>query len=185
MSEDLDPKKQKDGNNNTPVLNRIVYPAGKMIIEQGEDGYRAYYLDTGRVEVLVQEGDHQLKVSELKSGDIFGEMALINQEPRSASIRAIETCTVTVISNAEIEERVDNLDDKAIRALIKVLVQRLGSATKAQMTHYKSLADFQDRITGIVERVDDHIDEGNRDNFREEVEPLLDQLQSILDKYKR
>ncbi len=183
MENDLDPREFK-GDQKNKILNRIVYPPGKTIIKQGDEAYRAYYIEKGVVEVIIEDGHHELKVSELVAGDIFGEMALINEEPRSATVRAVETCTLSVVSKAEIEKRVEKLEDRAIRALIKVLVRRLDAATKSQMIHYKGLADFQDRITGIVDRVDLGISDKKRDAFREEINPLLDKVQAILDKYQ-
>ena len=71
------------------ILNREVYYKGQIVIEQGAEGYHAFYIEKGRVEVLVHDGMHQVRVSELGPGEIFGEMALIEQEARSATIRAL------------------------------------------------------------------------------------------------
>ena len=181
--DDLDPRKSL-----TPgaqrVLSREVFYPGKTIIRQGDESYRAYYIEKGRVEVLVKDGPHQLKISELGPGDIFGEMALITHEPRSATVRATEECVLTVISRDEIEGKIDSIQDCAIRALINVLAQRLRDTTRGQLDQYKNLSDFQDRVTGIVDRVDIGISEADRRTFRAEVMPLLDDLQRVLDKYQ-
>ncbi|MCC7305912.1 MAG: cyclic nucleotide-binding domain-containing protein [Alphaproteobacteria bacterium] len=181
---DLDPRKGLNPRDQR-VLNREVYYKGQNIVSQGDDGYRAYYIEKGRVEVLVKEDGHQLKVTEMGAGDIFGEMALITREGRSATVRALEETTLTVISRDEVEGKIGNIRDPAIRALINVLAERLRSTTKGQMTHYKSLAEFQDRVTGIVDAVHDGIDAKNRDAFRNEVTPLLEDLQKVLDRYHR
>ncbi len=179
----LDPRTTMDPKN-PRVLNREVHYKGKHIIHQGDTGHRAYYIERGRVEILVQDGPHQLKIAEMGPGDIFGEMALITKEARSASVRALDECVVTVISLEEIEGKIKRIDDVAIRALINVLAGRLKNSTQGQMRQYKSLAEFQDRVTGIVEDVHEGIDEKHRDTFRADVTPLLNDLQKVLDRYK-
>jgi CRP/FNR family cyclic AMP-dependent transcriptional regulator len=181
--EDLDPRKSMDPKN-PKILNREVHYKGKIIIHQGDVGHRAYYIERGRVEILLKDGAHQLRVAEMGPGDIFGEMALITKEARSASVRAIDECVLTVISLEEVEGKIKRIHDPAIRALINVLAERLRSSTKGQMNQYKSLAEFQDRVTGIVEGVHEGIDAKHRDAFRAEVTPLLDDLQKILDRYQ-
>lgn len=179
----LNPRKTINGLN-SKVLTREVYYAGKPIIEQGDDGGRAFYIEEGEVEVIVRDGPHELKVAQLGPGDIFGEMSLINHEPRSATVRCLTNTAVTIISRDEIEGKINRIDDEAIRALINVLSERLSTATRGQLDHYRNLAEFQDKIAGIVHRVSEGIDVKQRDKFRTEVEPLLDDLQKILDRYK-
>ncbi|MCB1532334.1 MAG: cyclic nucleotide-binding domain-containing protein [Alphaproteobacteria bacterium] len=182
MSDDLNPK--NSGKSQT-VLNRQVYYKGDEIIRQGDIGQRAFYIEDGAVEVYIHEGATKLKVASLKSGDIFGEMALITHDPRSATVIATQTSTITIIEHKEIEGRIEAMKDGAIKALIRVLVDRLKEATRGQLAHYKNLEDFQDRITGVVDRVELGIDSSKSEQFRKEVNPLLDQLQEILDRYHK
>lgn len=183
MGKDLDPRENMS-KSKPKLLNRITYPAGKTIIKQGDEGVRAYYIESGSVEILIEDGHHQLRVSELKAGDIFGEMALINKEARSATVRALEPVVLTVISSKEFEKRLEKVSDRAMKALTRVLVQRLRTTTKGQMEQYKQLTGFQDRICGIVDKVGSGIKQQNKDAFREEVTPLLDDLQAMLERYK-
>jgi CRP-like cAMP-binding protein len=182
--DDLDPRRQEQDKNNPKILNREVYFKGKTIIAQGDTAYRAFYIEKGRVEVIGEEDGVSVKIAELGPGDIFGEMGLIEHRPRTATVRAMDDVTVTVISRDEIEGKIKRIDDKAIRALINLLIERLRVTTKGQVQQYKTLSEFQDRITGIVDRVDGGIDESKRSKFRDEVMPLLSDLQDILDRYQ-
>ncbi len=183
--DDLNPRNNPE--TRAKILHREVFFKGKTIIDQGDTGVRAYYIERGRVEILVHDKDskHQLKVAEMGPGDIFGEMALITHARRSATVRAIEDCTLTVISRDEIEGKIKRIDDKAIRTLINVMAERLRTATKNQLTHYSTLTDFQDRVTGVVDSVKSGIDPKARDAFSNEVTPLLDELQKVLERYQR
>lgn len=165
------------------VLNRNVYYKGQPIIEQGADGNRAFYIEKGAVEIVVREGQHEIRVGLLGPGEIFGEMALIGHEQRSATARAMEETTLTVISGHDLEDRVNQITDKAVVALIKQFIRRLRTANDGQMKHYRNLVDFQDRIAGFVEMTAHGIEKSSQAQFREEVGPVLDQLDEILKKY--
>ncbi|MCB9989922.1 MAG: cyclic nucleotide-binding domain-containing protein [Rhodospirillales bacterium] len=183
MYTDLDPR-QTLHHHLPRVLNREVYYAGQPIIEQGSGGFNAYYIEKGRVEVMVREGPHKIKLCELGPGEIFGEMALIEQQSRSAAVNALTETTVTVISAHELADKIDRIDDKAVRALMHVFLHRLQQSNAGQLAQYRHLAEFQDRMTGLVEKAGRGIDENRRAAFREDVTPLLDRLEDILEQYR-
>lgn len=165
------------------VLSRKTFQAGDVIVRQGDMGMRAYIIENGRAEVLVNEGPHELKVSDLKAGDIFGEMALIANQPRSATVRATEDCTLTEIEQGDLERKMEQIEDLAVRSIIKVLVHRLRETTQGQIHQYRQMADFQDRMAGITDRAVLGISKEKRDQFQKEVDPVLEKLEQIMDKY--
>jgi len=61
---------------------------GFEIIRQGDPGDSFYLIAAGKVSVWVQKGADRVKVAELRADNYFGEMALISNEPRSASVIA-------------------------------------------------------------------------------------------------
>ena len=184
MYSELDPR--NDMQPHLPrVLNRDVYYKGQTIIEQGSDGHRAFYIEKGQVEIIVQDGPHTLRVGLLGPGEIFGEMALIEHEVRSATVRAVTDTTVTVISAHELDDKINAIEDKAARALLFVMIDRLRSCNNGQMAHYKNFAEFQDRIAGVVEKTARGVSYRDRQKFREEVGPILEQLDELLETYGR
>lgn len=64
------------------------FPAGTVIIRQGDKGRKFYVLVEGNAQVLADD----VKVGELKSGDYFGEMALLDDELRKATVVAVNDC---------------------------------------------------------------------------------------------
>ena len=60
------------------------YADGEVICRQGEPGDRMFVVQSGRAVVEVDE----VFVTELKAGDLFGEMAIVERRPRSATVRA-------------------------------------------------------------------------------------------------
>ena len=76
-------------------MRRTSYRAGEVIIAEGEFTSDAYIIDRGFVEVY-HAGPPEQRLSILGPGDIFGEMSLITERPRSASVRALETVEARV-----------------------------------------------------------------------------------------
>lgn len=79
------------------------HPAGARIVTEGEPAERMYVLREGEVEVLKglpAGGEERLAV--LGPGDCFGEMALIDIQPRSASVRALGPAVALSLSNADL-----------------------------------------------------------------------------------
>lgn len=66
--------------------------AGSRFFEQGEQGTSAFLLERGRASVIKNSNGHEHTLRELGPGDCFGEVALLDFGPRSASVRADEEC---------------------------------------------------------------------------------------------
>lgn len=77
-----------------------IYGAGETIITQGERGDRYFIIKSGRVAVLKQHdaGQEPCRVAVLEEGEAFGEEALIRDDPRNATCRALEETTVFTLS---------------------------------------------------------------------------------------
>lgn len=166
------------------ILTRDVYYPGQTIIEQGSAAHRAFYIEKGRVEVTVREDAYTMRVAELGPGEIFGEMALLGNHERTAAVRALETTTVTVISEHDLEEKLCYGGEKVAVMLMRVFMDRLRRANRSRLEQYRSLSEFQDRIAGIVEKARHGINEDRRNEFRAEAGPLLDRLEDLLEKYR-
>jgi CRP/FNR family cyclic AMP-dependent transcriptional regulator len=66
--------------------------AGTYFFEQGERGGSAFLLERGHASVIKTSIGHEHKLRELGPGDCFGEVALLDFGPRSASVRADDAC---------------------------------------------------------------------------------------------
>lgn len=78
----------------------VEMPAGGHFMREGDLGDKVYVLEEGRVAVLKRVGSEQRLLKELGPGDCFGEMALLDISPRSASVRALEDCRALEIPAA-------------------------------------------------------------------------------------
>ncbi|MBN1208900.1 MAG: cyclic nucleotide-binding domain-containing protein [Myxococcaceae bacterium] len=80
-------------------------PAGKAVVEEGEAGASMFALVEGRVEVVRHlQGGERRKVGELGEGTFFGELALISEGPRLASVVAVEPVVLLEFTRARLGE---------------------------------------------------------------------------------
>jgi CRP-like cAMP-binding protein len=81
------------------------YFTGETVLRQGEPGDSLYVVDEGRVEVLLRTGEDQTKrLAELSSGSFFGEMSMMVDEPRSATVRATAPTRFLVVDREAFKE---------------------------------------------------------------------------------
>jgi class 3 adenylate cyclase len=74
------------------------YERGAAVVQQGETESRFYIILQGEVVVIVEDGEHNERhVGSLTRGDYFGEVALLFDTPRTASVRAVSALTVLVL----------------------------------------------------------------------------------------
>ena len=99
------------------------YKAGDTIFRQGDSGDVFFVIKSGSV--AVRAGNRTLQV--LGEGEIFGEMALVDNEPRSASVLAETDCVVVPIGEKQFLFMTSEAPYFAI-SVMKVLVQRLRGA---------------------------------------------------------
>jgi len=77
------------------------YLADEIIFDEGEEGQALYLILSGRVRInKIRDGVNE-KVAELEPGAFFGDMALLDNSPRSAQARAIEECELAVFFRAD------------------------------------------------------------------------------------
>jgi uncharacterized protein YhbP (UPF0306 family) len=97
-----------------PTLTTVRVPAGAVIVQQGTTADSFYIVIDGAVAVLREEAGHSRQVETLGRGQFFGEIALLRDVPRTATVQALVPTTLL------------ELDRAAFRDLV---AQSLGTAT--------------------------------------------------------
>ncbi len=106
------------------------YPKGHLFFEEGDLGTLGYIVRAGRVRITKHRENQQLVLAILGKGEIFGEMALLGTETRTATAQAIEDTEVIPLSPANLAG-VLHKTDPILRHLIGTLVTRLKRTTDA------------------------------------------------------
>ena len=110
-----------------------TFEKGQVIITEGQRGTDAYVIERGSVEVY-RAGPPELPLAVLGPGQIFGEMALITEQPRSASVRALEDAEIRSIGRDE-------------------FLEHLRAAPEALLPFLRSLAERIRNLNGLVEEL--------------------------------
>lgn len=113
-----------------------TYPKNTVIIHEGDHTDSLYVILSGKVKIfLTDEHQKEVIVDIQRAGEHFGELALLDEAPRSASVMTLEPSTLLIISKAEFESCLARHPKIAV-SLIKGLTQRLRNTTET----VKSLA---------------------------------------------
>ena len=85
-------------------FNRRVFQPGTLIVREGDEGHTAYIITKGTCRVFKRINDEQREVARLTEGHVFGEVAVFANEPRSASVEALDTVIAMEIGREHFEE---------------------------------------------------------------------------------
>jgi CRP/FNR family cyclic AMP-dependent transcriptional regulator len=109
----------------TEITRERTYPKNSVILFEDDPGDALYVVAQGQVKVvLIGEDGREVILSVLGEGEFFGEMALIDDEPRSAHVIAMEDSTMLVLRREEFEGILKQTPSIAL-ALLRELSRRL------------------------------------------------------------
>lgn len=110
------------------------FPSGTVLFEEGQAGERMYVVRKGRVRIVRRIGEHEVGLATLGPGEFFGEMALLDGEPRSATAIVAQRGTVVLeIDQPTFEKLVRGNGEIAMR-LMQRLTARLREANRQLAT---------------------------------------------------
>lgn len=118
------------------VMDELSFPASHTIFAEGEEGRSLYIVVSGRVRVHL--GDKELV--QLDKGSIFGEMALFDAEPRSASVTTLEKCDCLTLNQLQLIDAIEETPEIAVnvtRALSR-RIRELNNKVKTYENQIKS-----------------------------------------------
>ena len=88
------------------MSNHAVFQPGQVIFREGESSQEAYRILQGRVEISILADGKPVILAQLGVGDIFGEMAMVDERPRSASAQSLEVTECEVLTPENFNELV-------------------------------------------------------------------------------
>lgn len=102
------------------IMKEESFAAQNTIFSEGQEGLSMYVIVAGKVRLY--RGNQ--KLDDLTKGGFFGEMALFDAEPRSASVIVLEPCDCLVLTQQQLYEAIDETPEIALN-LIKILSRRI------------------------------------------------------------
>jgi CRP/FNR family cyclic AMP-dependent transcriptional regulator len=106
------------------------YPKGAIIVNEGDEGNSLFVIQTGSVKAfLSDETGKEVVLSTQGPGEYFGDLALFDNEPRSASVMALEPCKVMIITKTQLREAITE-DPEIGFSLLQGLAMRVRILTE-------------------------------------------------------
>ncbi len=91
-------------------MDKQTFGENEILFSQGDEGEIAYLVESGSIEISVNEGKDKKVIGEIKQGGLFGEMALISNMPRMATATALSETTCVVIPRMVFRVLIGNSD---------------------------------------------------------------------------
>lgn len=103
---------------------RLVFDQGQTLCKEGERGEQAYVIVKGSADVLVRAGGEDIRVATVGRNDFVGDMAILCDTPRTATVRANSRCETLVIGKTQLMGLLKSFPEMGI-AMMRVLASRL------------------------------------------------------------
>lgn len=123
------------------------FPAGAVVFEEGDPGSRMYVIQSGEVRILKVVGGREIELARLSAGEAFGEMALLEGQPRSATAVVSTPARILEIEQDAFADLVRRNGEVALR-LLRRLSARLREANR-QIRNFLS-ADAMGRAVEVL-----------------------------------
>ncbi|MEK6705581.1 MAG: Crp/Fnr family transcriptional regulator [Bdellovibrionota bacterium] len=119
---------------------------GELLFAEGENSRSMYFVKTGMIRLFKKKGESQIELDTIRSGQVLGELAFLDGNPRSASGEALTECNLVEISGTAFQEVLTRLPDW-LKILLKTVVSRLRTASTRirQLETASSAYDYSDK----------------------------------------
>ena len=109
------------------MANKKKLEKDELLIREGENSHTMYWLQDGQLVVIKRRGTEEVVLGHIFAGELVGEMSFLDNEPRSASVKAITDCELIEIPR-EAFDKVFSTQPPWFQGLVKTLTDRLRKA---------------------------------------------------------
>jgi signal transduction histidine kinase/predicted CoA-binding protein len=138
----------EDLNRLCEVVMEETLAVGEFLFNEGEIGHKAYVIVSGEVDILKESGGRTVLLSTRRSGDVIGEMSLLNESPRNASGRTRTDCELLSIHHHDLGHLLDT-SPSAARVMLSTVTNRLRS-TEIVLRQSEKMAQLGTLTAGIA-----------------------------------
>lgn len=112
------------------VLNRGVFQTGQHVFREGDTANTAYFVESGEIEIYRGDEDSDPNIlGKIGQGGIFGEMGLVDDQPRMASARAVKQTVLISVGREAFKQKLAKTDP-FIRGLLTIFVRNIRALTR-------------------------------------------------------
>ena len=129
-------------------VTEVVLADGEMLFEEGDKGDKAYIIQKGKLEITKQTSGREVLLAVRQEGDVIGELALLEEAPRMASVRAHGSAKLLSIRKDALDALLAN-SPSAARAMLETVLARWRS-TQAQLRQSEQMAQLGTLTAGVA-----------------------------------
>ena len=122
--------------------------AGEVLFREGDVGDAAYVITAGALEIVKESAEREVLLAVRREGEVIGEMALLQDEPRMATVRAREDTTALAIPQPAVAHLLD-ASPTAVRTLFGIILERLRT-TESQLRQRERMAQLGTLTAGVA-----------------------------------
>ncbi len=130
------------------MAERANVPAGRVVMEEGTPGDGLYIVVAGKLEVTKRESGSEVVLAARGPGEFLGEMSLLEQGPRSATVRAVEDSELLVIQPSAFRQLL-RVSPDAAASILRTMAMRLRS-TESSLMEQEKLASLGTLAAGLA-----------------------------------
>jgi CRP/FNR family cyclic AMP-dependent transcriptional regulator len=123
-----------------PKMEKLAVAAGAVLFRQGEPGDAAYILEKGKIMIFQQVEGQRVELDTIRPGEIFGEMAVIDNAERMATAVAATDCSVTRVPEPIFNRKLE-ATDKFVRALVNMFIKNIRTSHRIFVRRPRSFRD--------------------------------------------
>ncbi len=149
------------------------YPKDTMIMAEQQSGTDMFIIQEGKVKISKVVEGREVTLAILKKGDMFGEMALLENKPRSACAIAEENCRLMTVNRSNFNQMVQT-QPQLIARLTTTLAERLFQTQRQLLNSqlHNPIDKMLDMLALQVEKNRVQIDPNNRTSYQTDLTPL-------------
>ncbi len=137
---------------NEPISTKI-FKAGETLIKEGEKGNYIYLVMSGSINIYKTKNGEQKFIKRMSSGEIFGEMGILTNEPRNATAIAAETSKIIMIRDHALHSALLNDKLPIIEPLTRQLVLRFKEMEQEKEDNLSRIKHLEEEVATLKEQV--------------------------------
>ncbi len=165
-------------------IQNVTYPKGKVLFKQGDKGTAAYIVNSGAIGLYREAQGRKIPLATVRKGELFGEMAAVDNSPRMATAFTLEESSLMVISVDMMMDKMRKADG-FIRALISMMMSNLRHVHDSHTPKSRSLVDAVNTLHRQSEIVTRFLQADLPTQFRADLEGRLKQLDMVMKDLRR
>jgi signal transduction histidine kinase len=129
-------------------IEEIHLPAGEELFEEGSSGDRAFVIQSGEVEIVKYSNEGEILLAVRGSGDVIGEIALVDLSPRTATVRARTDCIFYAISKNQFDDLLSS-SPSAANVMFHTILRRWRD-TESKLRQSEKMAQLGTLTAGVA-----------------------------------